>query len=264
MLQFFYQSITGLKLKINGNGVFPMTQYQDVFKRYEKKYLLNQGQHQALMERLKGSMTEDLYGLHTICNLYFDTHSYELIRASIEKPVYKEKFRLRSYGVPKTNSTVFLELKKKFKGEVYKRRASLTLEKSRHYLLQGEYPESSGQILQEIDWFLKMYQPVPKVFIAYDRLALYGNEDADLRITFDRNIRWRQSQLDLAKGDWGNPLLKSGNVLMEIKIPGTMPLWLSRILSNLEIFPTSFSKYGTCYKEHILRNVYKKGGIICA
>lgn len=241
-----------------------MAQYQNVFKRREKKYMLNEGQHQALMEQLNGPMAKDLYGLHTICNMYFDTDNYELIRASIEKPVYKEKLRLRSYGVPKTNGTVFLELKKKFKGVVYKRRAPLTLEESRHYFLRGQRPEVSSQILREIDWFLKMYRPVPKVFLAYDRLALYGNEDANLRITFDRNIRWRESQLDLSKGDWGNPLLRPGNILMEIKIPGTMPLWLSHVLSDLEIFPTSFSKYGTCYKEHIISNVYKKGGIICA
>lgn len=241
-----------------------MAQYQNVFKRREKKYLLNEEQHQALRERLDGTVEKDRYGLHTICNIYFDTDTYELIRASIEKPAYKEKLRLRSYGVPRANGTVFLELKKKFKGVVYKRRAPLTLEASRHYLLQGEHPEASGQIFREIDWFLKMYQPVPKVFLAYDRLAFHAKEDANLRLTFDQNIRWRESQLDLSKGDWGTPLLKAGNILMEIKIPATMPVWLSRILSELKIFPTSFSKYGVCYKQHIIGNVYKKGRISCA
>lgn len=241
-----------------------MAQHQDVFKRYEKKYMLNEQQHQALMQQLKGYMTKDRYGLHTIGNVYFDTENYELIRASLEKPVYKEKLRLRSYGVPKPGDNVFLELKKKFKGIVYKRRGQLTLEEAQRYLVLGEQPAGDSQIIHETDWFLKSYRPVPKVYIAYDRTALFGQEDENLRITFDQNIRFRESHLDLSKGHWGNPLLEPGKILMEIKIPGAMPLWLSRLLSGLEIFPTSFSKYGTCYKEHLICRVYQKGGISCA
>ncbi|MDD4238874.1 MAG: polyphosphate polymerase domain-containing protein [Desulfotomaculaceae bacterium] len=241
-----------------------MTKYQDVFKRIEKKYLISAQQHQALMLQLQGYMTQDQHGLHTICNLYFDTESYELIRHSIEKPVYKEKLRLRSYGVPKSSDTVFLELKKKLKGVVYKRRIPLSLEEAQRYLLHHEQPRKQSQILHEIDWFLKRYQPVPKIYIAYDRMAFFGNEDASLRITFDQNILFRESILELSKGNWGKPLLKSGNVLMEIKIPGAMPLWLSRILTGLEIYPNSFSKYGNIYKYHLLPQVFPKGGIICA
>ncbi len=241
-----------------------MSQYQDVFKRYEKKYMLSEDQYQALIQQLKSYMTKELHGLHTIGNIYFDTASYELIRTSIEKPVYKEKIRLRSYGVPKPDDTVFLELKKKFKGIVYKRRVPLTLEKAQRYLLLGEQPAVSSQILNEIDWVLKRYRPLPRVFIAYDRIALFGKEDANLRLTFDRDIRFRESYLDLSKGDWGNPILEPGKILMEIKIPGAMPLWLSHILTGLEIFPISFSKYGTCYKEHLIYKVYQKGGVICA
>ncbi|MBR0598362.1 polyphosphate polymerase domain-containing protein [Sinanaerobacter chloroacetimidivorans] len=241
-----------------------MKQYQDNFQRYEKKYMLSKEQHQDFMTQLKGAVTKDDYGLHTIGNIYFDTENYDLIRTSIEKPIYKEKLRLRSYGVPKREDKVFVEIKKKFKGVVYKRRAALSLGAAHRYLLLGEKPEKSNQILQEIDWFMKMYQPDPKVFIAYDRTAFFGNDDPNLRITFDENIRFRESCLDLSKGNWGEPLLNSGKTLMEIKIPGVMPLWLSHILADLEIFPTSYSKYGTCYKEHLFRQMLAKGGMNCA
>ncbi len=241
-----------------------MAAYQNVFKRYEKKYMLTERQHHTLLLALQAYMNQDRFGWHTIGNIYFDTDSYDLIRASIEKPVYKEKLRLRSYGIPKSGDKVFVELKKKFTGVVYKRRIQLPLEKADNYLLHGEQPGVSSQILREIDWFMMRYHPVPKVFIAYDRLALFGKEDENLRITFDRNIRFRQSQLDLSKGTWGNPLLDSQKVLMEIKIPGSMPLWLSGILNQMEIFPNSYSKYGTCYKEHLIHQVYKKGGDISA
>lgn len=230
-----------------------MAQYQNVFKRYEKKYLMNEQQYQALKKLLQGRMTTNQFGRNTICNIYFDTPDYRLIRASIEKPVYKEKLRLRSYGLPKKEDTVFVELKKKYKGIVYKRRVPMTLQEAEQYLLRGKQPYKSCQILKEIDWFLDFYQPIiPKVYLAYDRIAMCSSENADLRITFDTNIRWRESVLDLSKGVWGNTLLEEGQHLMEIKIPGAMPLWLSQGLTEIGIFPASYSKYGNCYKNYLI------------
>ncbi len=241
-----------------------MSSNKNVFKRYEKKYMLDLRQYEELSQGLSGKLIRDAYGLHTISNIYYDTDHFDLIRASIEKPVYKEKLRVRSYGVPKSGDAVFVELKKKFKGEVSKRRIQMTLEESGRYLLQGRKPKDPCQILKEIDWFMELYHPVPKVFIAYDRLALFGIEDAELRVTFDRNIRFRESLLDLSKGSWGRPLLDPDKILMEIKIPGSMPIWLSAMLNELSIFPTSFSKYGACYKEYLIGQMYHKGGNICA
>lgn len=220
----------------------------ETFERYEKKYLLSPAACDALCARLTPYITPDAYGAYTVCNLYFDTPDYRLIRASIEGPAYKEKLRLRSYGVPDTDAPVFLELKKKYAGVVYKRRITAPL----GAVKAGELSDS--QILREIGWFMRMYQnPTPRVYIAYDRQAFCGVEEPGLRLTFDRNIRWRQSALELSKGTWGNPLLARGEVLLEIKIPGAMPVWLCRMLSDLEIYPTSFSKYGMCYKNCLIR-----------
>ena len=242
-----------------------MAQIQEVFKRIEKKYMLNDIQYQALQQEMQDKMTKDAYGLHTISNIYYDTDNFELIRASIEKPVYKEKLRLRSYGPPKDDSTVFLELKKKFKGVVYKRRIDLSYREAQRYLQAGERPAKDGQILREIDWFLETYDLMPKVLLAYDRTAYFGNEDPNLRITFDENIRFRDTVIDLSKGSFGTPLLSPHQTLMEIKIPGTMPLWLAHTLTRLHIFPTSYSKYGACYKDYLINEAYPaKGGIICA
>jgi len=231
-----------------------LAQYQSVFKRYEKKYLMDEQQYRALTSFLQGRMSTNEFGRHTICNIYYDTPNYRLIRASIEKPVYKEKLRLRSYGVPKPEDTVFVELKKKYKKIVYKRRVPMTLREAGQYLTLGKQPSGAGQILKEIDWFLKFYRPViPRLYLAYDRVAMSGNENADLRITFDTNIRWRENILDLSGGAWGNALLKEGQHLMEIKMPGAMPLWLSRGLAELGIFPASYSKYGNIYKNYLIQ-----------
>ena len=101
-------------------------EYQNVFKRYEIKYLISQEQKRIVLEAMEQKMALDKYGRTTIRNIYFDTDSYRLIRRSIEKPAYKEKLRIRSYCKAQPNSTVFVELKKKYKSVVYKRRVPMT------------------------------------------------------------------------------------------------------------------------------------------
>lgn len=237
-----------------------MSAYQDSFKRYEKKYLLDKKQLNQFKLLTSLYMQEDDFGTHTINNIYYDTEDYTLIRNSIEKPIYKEKLRVRSYGIPKADDLVFIEIKKKYKGVVYKRRVQMSLNESEHYLQETLPPSEDGQILHEIDWFMNHYHPSPKVFIGYERTAYFAKDDPNLRITFDQNIRYRESDLDLSKGSYGFPLMRPEQTLMEIKIPGVMPLWLSQMLTRLEIFPTSFSKYGNCYKSYLKNHVHLEGG----
>ena len=235
----------------------------ETFKRVEKKYLLTREKYNELREALKDRIVEDEYGLSSISNVYYDTDDYRLIRDSIEKPKYKEKLRVRSYGTPKEETKVFLELKKKFDGIVYKRRVSMPLREARNYLENGVWPESkvNTQILKEIDYFQKMYRSTPRMYLAYDRIATYGVEDNKLRITFDQNIRYRQEEIDLAMGDAGRKLLKNDEVLMEIKVGGAYPLWLSEILNRLEIYPHSFSKYGNIYKELLAEGTLRRDNV---
>lgn len=224
------------------------------FERSEKKYLLTDEQYRALREVLDGYMEADAYGEYTVCNLYFDTEHNDLIRRSIEKPRYKEKMRLRSYGVVGDDDKVFLEIKKKYKGVVFKRRIVLPYGEAKAYVYEGVVPSKTGQIFREIDYFIHFYQCKPKVFLSYDRLALSGTgEDKGLRITFDRNIRSRTERLDLAIPPDGEALLEEGLWLMEVKAPGSMPLWLTDAFTRLKIYPTSFSKYGRVYAKNQLQ-----------
>ena len=236
-----------------------MSETKFTFKRFEKKYLLSAEQCESLWRELAPRLEKDEYPESTVCSIYYDTDDYRLIRHSIDAPVYKEKLRLRSYNIPGPEDTVFVELKKKFKGIVYKRRVSMSAREATGWLAGRNPAPEDSQMTREIDWFLRSVQPKPKVFLACDRLAFRGKEDPELRITFDRNIRWREEDLDLCAGDRGEPLLEAGQVLMEIKIPGAAPLWLAHLLSEQQLFPVGFSKYGTCYKEHIL-NEYIFGG----
>lgn len=222
-----------------------------VFERHEKKYLLTQAQYNQLIEPLMEHMQQDQYGLHTICSLYYDTEDFLLIRRSLEKPKYKEKLRLRSYGIPSEGDVVYLELKKKLDGVTYKRRAPMTLYEAEQYFSYGTPPEQAGQIFDEIVWFKDRYRSMPKVLLFYERIAMYGIDDSSLRITFDMNIRWRDEQLNFTNGDYGKQLLTPDERLMEIKLIGAFPFWLSRLLSEKKIYPISFSKYGMVYGQFI-------------
>ena len=227
-----------------------MENYQGTFERYEKKYLLNPVQYELIYEKLMRWMEPDVYPEGTICNIYYDTPDRRLIRRSLEGPVYKEKLRLRSYGIPDDDSSVFIELKKKYRGIVYKRRVDSTLDFAVKYLESREAGDLDSQVFKEIDWFLSFYREViPSMYIAYHRSAWRGKEESELRLTFDDNIVWREEELNLKAGIWGNELLESGQRLMEVKIPGAMPLWMAEILDELHIRPVSLSKYGRGYQE---------------
>lgn len=233
------------------------------FKRYETKYLLSADKYTALMERLDGLIKPDVYFSSTVCSIYYDSDDYRLIRRSIDAPVYKEKLRLRSYNVPSAEDIVFVELKKKFKGIVYKRRLTTTAEKAEAWLGGASPAPESSQMQREISWFISKNESKARVFIACDREAYVACSDSELRITFDRDLRWRNTELSLTAGSHGEPLLADGEVLMEIKIPGAAPLWLTDILSELKIYAGGFSKYGNCYKQHIIENVFNGGKETC-
>ncbi len=231
------------------------------FERYELKFLISREQKLKLIKYFSQYITPDSFGKSTICNLYFDTKDFLLIRRSIEKPVYKEKLRLRSYGVAKENSDVYLELKKKYKKVVYKRRISLKLQNACNYFDDVENLENC-QIAKEIDYTRKLYKTLePRVFISYDREAFFAKNESSLRTTFDENILWRNYDLSLQKGIYGEKILDFDTVLMEIKISGALPLWLISFLSENKIYKTSFSKYGRAYKKILIQNKEKKYAI---
>lgn len=224
---------------------------QENFRRYEKKYKITREQYQELISRIITRLQPEPYGKHTICNIYFDTKDYAMIRHSLEKPAYKEKLRMRSYGTPKGEDMVYLELKKKYGGVVYKRRVSMRYDDAMGYVYDGIRPDSDSQVLREIDYAIRHYQACPAVYLAYERIAFFGKENPGLRITFDMDIRARRYALELDRGSFGTVFSEKGMFLMEVKIPGAMPLWLSRIFSELKIFPVSYSKYGTFYQEYM-------------
>ena len=231
--------------------------FQTVFRRYELKYMLTREQKEIILEAIGPHMKLDKYGKTTIRNIYPDTPSYRVIRRSIEKPLYKEKLRIRSYAQATRDSTVFVELKKKYEGVVYKRRLPLC-ERDAMAWVCGEHPcPVTTQISREIDYFIDFYGGLsPTVFLSYEREAYYERGGGDFRVTFDENILSRQSDISLCSEVYGPPILPEDKVLMELKCSGGIPLWMIDTLSRERIYKTSFSKYGTAYSTLIFPNIY--------
>ena len=220
---------------------------QTIFKRYEIKYMLTKEQYTALRKLMENYMVADEHGMSTNCSLYFDTPNYLLIRRSMDKPMYKEKLRVRSYGVADKDSRVFIELKKKYDSVVYKRRIGMSCEDMERYLLDGEKVEDT-QITREIDYALQQYEDLkPSIMLSYDRAAFYGKDDHDFRMTFDQNILWRDYDLSLRKGIYGTPILEEGQVLLEVKVAQAFPMWLIQFFNENKLYKTSFSKYTNAY-----------------
>lgn len=235
----------------------------EVFNRFEIKYLLDNYTYENIQHDLCKYMELDEYNkthsFYTISNLYYDTEDNHLIRNSLSKPKYKEKLRLRAYGIPALEDKVYLEIKKKVIGMVNKRRTKLTLDEAYEFASTGKKPNimhyMNKQVLNEIEYFLKIYDLSPKLYLAYDRKAYFGINNRDLRITFDTNIRSRRENLRLEVGDYGQKLLDDNVWLMEVKAEKSIPVWLSKMLSEYKLFKTSFSKYGTEYNKLIIKNI---------
>lgn len=225
---------------------------QTVFKRVEMKYMITIAQKEAILHAMEPYMKIDKYGRTTIRNIYFDTDTYLLIRRSIEKPVYKEKLRIRSYG----GERVFVELKKKYKKVVYKRRVELPEPEAMDWICGRRHCGIDTQITAEIDYFIQYYKTLhPAIFLSYEREAYKTREKSDFRVTFDDTILCRQTDLSLHSPAYGDPVLPEGMVLMEIKCSGGIPLWMTQVLSQEKVYKTSFSKYGTAYNTYILPKI---------
>ena len=224
-----------------------------VMKRYELKYILTAAQEAFFREKVAGHMQVDQFGLTSIASLYYDTPDYRLINASIEKPLFKEKMRLRAYGLASDTSPVFLELKRKAYGVVYKRRVQSTVPLVQKFFDREGDICAGGQINREITYFRDFYGNLaPACLIIYDRTAFF-EPGGDLRLTIDNRPRYRTEDLDLRVSMDGEELLPKGQSILEIKVQDAIPLWLSSILDEGKIYKNTFSKYGEAYKRQIKR-----------
>jgi hypothetical protein len=236
----------------------------NVFQRYEKKFILTIQQFEGLLKAIQKQMDLDPYCLggqrYHLRNVYFDTIDHQLISNSLLKPDFKEKLRIRKYGRQGDGtSLVFLEVKRKVKGIVTKRRASMSLYEIDAFMEQKIIPARTSyydqQILNELHYMTRIYDLKKAVFIEYDRLAFFDKEDPEFRVTFDENIMTRYQDYDFESMKSGVSLLMPGQILMEVKVGEAMPLWFAKALSKHKVYLGSFSKYGKAYEFEIAKEI---------
>lgn len=235
---------------------------KEVFSRTEEKYIISKTIYEKVAKDISSKMTADEYSsngkFYQICNIYYDTEDNNLIRTSLQKPGYKEKIRLRSYGVPSKDTTVFLEIKKKYKGCVNKRRTAFKLNEAYEFANTGKIPDLKEymnlQIMKELSYAINSYKLLPKVWLAYQRRAFFSSDNEDFRLTFDRNIIARRDDIGLEYGIFGERIIPEEQMIMEVKFRERMPLWFIEILRKYNLNKKSFSKYGTEYINYISNN----------
>lgn len=225
------------------------------FERIEKKFWMSRQKYKSLLPVLEANTIEDIHDNPLICNIYYDTDDYALIRKSIERPFFKEKLRFRCYGIPEDDRNVFIELKRKLDGIGYKRRLLVPYKQAKVLLQGNEIGSDNPQIEREILNFVSRYHPKPKIFLTYERRAMRGREDTDLRITIDEDLRYKLYTSDADFQDSGRHIMElPSQVLMEIKTLGAIPPWLLKPMNKLRIYQAPFSKIGKCYADHIAPN----------
>ncbi|WP_142826013.1 polyphosphate polymerase domain-containing protein [Planococcus soli] len=226
----------------------------EIFCRKEQKYLISKEQYNRLIEEMGNRMRSDKNGdngKYTVTSLYFENEAKQIYFETKNKLQYRQKLRLRVYGDTDLAGTAFFEVKQKHKDVVNKRRAVIPLAEAYRYLKEGSkggldhFHVSNRQVLKEIDYFINYYGLQPEMIVSYDRHALHGVDDEDLRITFDFNLRCRNQDLHLEHGTYGDPFIDLNLVVLEVKVDHSVPLWLVRILQSLDCEQRSASKFCT-------------------
>ncbi|GAA3723699.1 polyphosphate polymerase domain-containing protein [Salinicoccus jeotgali] len=242
----------------------------EVFNRREQKYLITKKQYEKLLEKISPYMRADRLGdegRYTVTSLYFDSVDHKIYFETKNKLPFRQKLRLRIYGQAGLEDPSFFEVKQKHSQVVNKRRTSLPLQQAYRYISMtkdGSKEEvkemlRDSQVLREIDRFRSLYQLRPEMIVSYDRLALFAVDDPQLRITFDLNLRTRSEDLHLENGPDGVNFIDPGLVVLEVKVNNSVPLWLARILQELECEQRSASKY--CTSMELLRGHELPNGI---
>lgn len=226
----------------------------EIFKRKEQKYLITLEQYSLLLEQIMPYMRSDTFGTdgkYIVSSLYFDSNDYKIYFETKNKLAFRQKLRLRTYNETGIDETAFFEVKQKHNNVVNKRRMLLPLQEAYLYMEKGDeqhlnsFHTSNVQVLREIDHFRSLYELKPEMVVSYDRHALHGIDDPDLRITFDFNLRCRNDDLLLEHGSDGEYFIDHNLIVLEVKVNDSVPLWLTRVLQALQCEQRSASKYCT-------------------
>jgi len=235
--------------------------------RNEKKYLVPnailpnlRNRFAPFLEADEYSESEKNYPEYTVRSIYFDSNGKDSYFEKIEGLKNRKKIRIRGYGHQSSNTKVVLEIKRKLEDRVTKNRASVPYEQLDNLIRTGDletcFGKSKSSKKEDASRFLyniKRYNLMPQNQIVYDREAYHGRFDPGMRVTFDKNIRYRPApkvtQLFL---DFGLKRAWIGYFILEVKyFNGEMPTWAKSIIEEFELKHEALSKYAKCVEESL-------------
>ncbi|QGH35688.1 VTC domain-containing protein [Gracilibacillus salitolerans] len=226
----------------------------EIFTRREQKYLITKQQYEKLIEKTSFFMRPDKFGVdgkYTVISLYFDSLDHKIYYETKNKLRFRQKLRLRVYDNTDIEGPSFFEVKQKHNNVVNKRRMLLPLSEAYRYLDESKtnvldsIETSNPQVLREIENFRTLYGLQPEMVVSYDRHALHGIDNAGLRMTFDFNLRCRNTDLRVENGAYGDNFIDENLGVLEVKVNDSVPLWLTRILQEINCEQRSASKFCT-------------------
>jgi hypothetical protein len=224
--------------------------------RYELKYLLSREQMNALLPELLQHLDRDPHtdelGLYPITSLYYDSPDLKAYWDKLEGHRNRRKVRVRVYGDDRvtTDTPAFVEIKERINSRIRKRRTALSYEEAvdfDEFDALGSRPDQvNGAMLHEVYYLYRTLLLQPAGVVRYDRLALEGRDYyADLRVTFDTNVRGRAHDLTLLSTGMADDrqVLPADRVILEVKANESVPLWMVRMLSAHRCTHYRISKY---------------------
>jgi hypothetical protein len=230
---------------------------KQLFTRYELKYLITFDTYRTLADTLIPYMQYDPFGdkqgRYSIFSLYFDSPDRKIYYETMNRAAFRQKLRLRIYNSASIDDSAYFEVKQKFKNVVNKRRTAIQLSDAYRFIEKRadvsdleNYSASNKQVLKEIRSFRDVYRLAPAVIVGYDRQAFHGIDDTDLRITFDYHLTCRNDNYRLENGMHNGAYFVPPNlVVLEVKVKHSVPLWLTKLLSEFRCPLRSVSKFCT-------------------
>ncbi len=224
--------------------------FRDKPFRYEKKYVIDNIQAEELRERLMtvcelDSHVENSFQ-YSIRSLYFDDYhdsGYSANEAGIEP---RSKWRLRIYD--SRSEFVRLEQKIKYQGKIRKESAMVHRDFCRRLLEDVnslEFPAENKVVNRFLlECFTRGLRP--RLIVEYEREP-YVYDAGDVRITFDKGVRFSgQTECFFEDGLFLSPILRTGEVILEVKYTELLPGILYTMLNTGKFRQSAFSKYYLC------------------
>jgi len=233
------------------------------FQRYEIKYWLTEERYFDVRDEIQRYMELDPYchdrphHAYPIWSLYLDTFDFATFEERLDGLIFRQKYRLRTYGADKPfedalTDPLFVEIKKKQNKVILKDRSLIKVREALDLLdhasgnpFMQTLPLAQKKTMERFVFFQNHLSLGPQIAVKYEREAYFGENDRNVRVTFDRNLCAKESralaEMYTETKNWFHH--RNPQIIFEIKVYDAMPQWLVNILRRFQLRSEPISKY---------------------